>query len=305
MNLNKLCYKIFHIPGYYDPGNVRGKLFNELDSYLESKIARLGTPTILISNQEQYDAFCLAHHQLNPKNKFKWGELGIWASNTLAMKNFLDTDYEYLMLMEDDIYVKNKDRFLELLSEYMDQLPEDWEVFSYFVPEDQYTKYYLKEAKSFAEGFGFETAVTYRGIEENIQGGYLSYPRKDHKGVVESYQDWSMLCYIINRKTAEKILKDVIENGIYEPIDWYVFNVIYLDNRIPIEKSTLQKYGEYGVIAYTLQQQGKRGDIAYMGGTIKINRFKTYSITPEAEKGCSLFETASTYQLREVEDIIE
>lgn len=291
MNLDKLCYKIFHIPGYYDEDNVRERLFNELDSYLEGKIARLDTPTILISNQEQYDIFCLTHHQLNPKNKFKWGELGIWASNTLAMKNFLDTDYEYLMLMEDDIYVENKDRFLELLSEYMDQLPEDWEVFSYFVPEDQYSKYYLKREKSFSDGFGLETSITYRDIEENVPGGYLYYPREDHKGIVKSYQDWSMLCYIINRKTAEKILKDVIENGIYEPIDWYVFNVIYLDNRIPIEKSTLQKYGEDGVIVGN--------------GTIKIDRFKTYSITPEAEKGCSLFKTESTYQLREVENIIE
>jgi len=291
MNLDKLCYKIFHIPGYNDQDNVRERLFNELDSYLEGKIARLDTPTILISNQEQYDIFCLSHHQLNPKNKFKWGELGIWASNTLAMKNFLNADYEYLMLMEDDIYVENKDRFLELLSEYMDQLPEDWEIFSYFVPEDQYSKYYLKREKSFANGFGLETSITYRGIDENIPGGYLSYPREDHKGVVKSYQDWSMLCYIVNRKTVEKILKDVIENGIYEPIDWYVFNVIYLDNRIPIEKSTLQKYGQDGVIVGN--------------GTIKIDRFRTYTITPEAEKGCSLFKTESTYQLREVENIIE
>lgn len=291
MNLDKLCYNIFHISGYNDEDGIRESLFTELDSYLKDKIHRLDTPTILISNKDQYDIFCLSHHSLNPKNKFKWGELGIWASNTLAMKNFLDTDYEYLMLMEDDICVDDKDKFLRLLSHYMDQLPEDWEVFSYFVPEDQYVKYYLKREESFAAGFGLETSITYREINENVPGGYLLHEREDNGGVVKSYQDWSMLCYVINRKTAEKILKDIFENGVYEPIDWYIFNVIYLDNRIPIEKADLEKYNEDGVIF---------GD-----GTIKLDRFKTYSITPKSEKGCRLYKTESTFQKREVENTIE
>jgi GR25 family glycosyltransferase involved in LPS biosynthesis len=33
-----------------------------------------------------------------------------------------------------------------------------------------------------------------------------------------------LLCYIVNRDSAKKILDFVKENGITEPIDWFIFN---------------------------------------------------------------------------------
>jgi len=173
MTLNKFCYKVFHIPGYGESHKQRSDLFKSLDDFLLTKMDRLETDTVLISNEDQYFDFNEKHNLIKTQREFKWGELGIWASNLLAIKNFLNTDKEYLMLMEDDIYVPNQERFVELLEYYMSIIPKDWEVFSYFVHENQFTRF------------------------QDIHG---------HSEIVPAYQDWSMLCYILNRKSAEKIL---------------------------------------------------------------------------------------------------
>ena len=98
MNLDKMCYKIFHIPGYGESHQTRSDLSNYLDSYLINHIDRLDTETILISNKDQYDNFNKEYFELTPKFDFKWGEMGIWASNLLAFKNFLDTNCFFLFI---------------------------------------------------------------------------------------------------------------------------------------------------------------------------------------------------------------
>ena len=206
MMIDKLCYKIFHIPGYADYGNLRSALHKSLNDYLIDKISLLDTDTILISNEEEYLEFNNKYGLLDPQEKFKWGELGIWASNLLAITNFLKSDYDYLMLMEDDILVDEKNKFLPLLEKYMNQLPEDWDFFSYFVDPNQYDR------------FGFETV-----IGEFTGFSYHKRIQVDKGDVVKAYQDWSMLCYVLNKKSAKKILDDVKSHGIKAPIDWYVF----------------------------------------------------------------------------------
>ena len=206
-DITKMCYRIFHIPGYGDYGNVRSKLYNDLDSYLEHKISKLNTETILISNREQYDEFNNKYNLLNPKIDFKWGELGIWASNLLAIQNFLKSDYEYVMLMEDDIYVEDKDKFIKLLSEYMNQLPEDWQAFSYFVDPNQFDRFGTITTVGEMTGFSYTRKL----------------PDVEKGPVVKAYQDWSMLCYILNRNSAQSILDDVKKLGLIFPIDWHLF----------------------------------------------------------------------------------
>lgn len=194
MTLDKFCYKIFHIPGYGESHEQRAELFKSLDDFLSQKMSRLETETILISNEDQYFDFNEKYNLIKTQREFKWGELGIWASNLLAIKNFLNTDKEYLMLMEDDIYVPDKIEFIYLLEKYMGGLPKDWDVFSYFVHPNQLPRF--NESK--------------HGIDDN---GYI----------VKAYQDWSMLCYILNRRSAQMML-DVTQNtGLTMPIDWYIY----------------------------------------------------------------------------------
>lgn len=216
-----ITYKIFHLEGYGDSAELRSKLFNRIDSYLYDYFPRLDCPTVLISNEEEYDKFNSSHNLLNPKTGFKWGELGVWASNLLAMENFLKTDHKYLMLMEDDINFEPG--LIDNLFRYMKQLPEDWDMFSYFVHPNQFSRFDGDQNES---------------------------------GVVKSYQDWSMLCYLITRKMAEKMLRDTKE-GIAEPIDWYMFRHPERYNMYTLAPNAFRPVSLYE-ISSTFQQKEDR-----------------------------------------------
>jgi GR25 family glycosyltransferase involved in LPS biosynthesis len=183
-----LAYKVFHLPGLGESAEDRARLSSNINQYLSQTFSELNTPTIKISNQEEYERFNKEHGLLNPTWTFKYGELGVWASNLLAMKNFLDSEYDYLMLMEDDIAYN--EFFTPLLNVCMQELPADWDIFSYFCHPNQFVRF-----------------------ENNYSG----------ERIVPAYQDWSMLCYILNRRGAQKMLDSVKETGINQPIDWYIF----------------------------------------------------------------------------------
>tara|TARA_R110000850_G_scaffold190308_4_gene316243 strand:- start:16782 stop:18788 length:2007 start_codon:yes stop_codon:yes gene_type:complete len=220
-DINKFCFKIFHLPELSATNSIRKENFRELNIYLSNHLKNLETPTIHIGNKKQYFDFNETYHLLKPTSKFKWGELGIWASNLLAFQNFVKSDFEYTLLIEDDILIENKERFLRLLIQYLKQLPDDWDMFSFYCPENQFKKY-----------------------KPEIQN--------ERKSIVPAYQDYSMVCNVVNRKCAIKVLDDIKQNGIDLPIDHYFFR--------------------------------------------NKNMFKVYTLTPDAEKGCSLIETDSTFQ---------
>lgn len=191
-NTANICYKIFHLPVVSSANPVRRRAFLKLDKFLQKHLHKLETSAVHIGTQEDYFNFNEKHGLLKPNGMFKWGELGIWASNLLAYQNFLETDYEYLLLVEDDILVENNEKFLHLLKNYLSLLPKDCEIFSFYAPENQFHRFHQK-------GFPGDEPV------------------------VPAFQDWSMLCYVIHRKTALKILNDVSLNGFRDPIDHYIF----------------------------------------------------------------------------------
>jgi GR25 family glycosyltransferase involved in LPS biosynthesis len=119
--------------------------------------------------------------------------------------------------MEDDIQIN--DNFYELLSDYLSTIPEDWDVFSYFVHPNQFDRY------------------------TNIRSS---------NEIVLAYQDWSMLCWLITKPAAKKLIEDISKNGISMPIDWYIFR--------------------------------------------QPEKFKSYSLSPTARRGCELYDTVSTFQ---------
>jgi GR25 family glycosyltransferase involved in LPS biosynthesis len=183
----KLAYKIFHIEGMGESAHIRSELYKKANDYLSMYFDELNTPTIKISNQEEYDHFTKNNFDMKPTLNFKFGEMGIWASNLVALKNFIQTDYDYLMLMEDDIEIGQN--FTEYLGKYMSQLPDKWDIFSYFVHPNQFSRY-----------------------------------NNDGKGdVVKAYQDWSMLCWIVNKRSAKKIINNIKIFGVENPIDWHIF----------------------------------------------------------------------------------
>jgi GR25 family glycosyltransferase involved in LPS biosynthesis len=188
-----IAYKLFHLPRDYD----RNKLVENVHSNLLKNIKILDTDTIKISSYDEYVSFKnqnldfnidLNGYNLDNRQGWRYGEVGIWASNWLAWKNFIDSNYDYLILMEDDIVLY--ENFLIELEKYMKQLPKGFDAFHAFCPADQNHKY------------------------------NASLDVSDE--LCSSYQDWSAACYIVSRTGAQKMIH-FASNGINLPLDWFMF----------------------------------------------------------------------------------
>ena len=127
-------------------------------------------------------------YNLDNKQGWRYGEVGIWASNWLAWKSFIESEYDYLILMEDDIVLY--ENFLPELERYMKQLPENFDAFHAFCPSDQNHKYDLS----------------------------MDFSNE----VCSSYQDWSAACYVVSRSGAQKMIY-FASRGIKLPLDWFMF----------------------------------------------------------------------------------
>jgi GR25 family glycosyltransferase involved in LPS biosynthesis len=188
-----VAYKLFHLPRDHD----RNKLVENVHSNLLKNIKILNTDTIKISSYDEYIKFKddypdfnidINGYNLDNKQGWRYGEIGIWASNWLAWKNFINSNYDYLILMEDDIVLY--ENFLIELEKYMKQLPKDFDAFHAFCPADQNHKY--------------DPSMD---VSDNI---------------CSSYQDWSAACYIISRTGAQKMIH-FASSGIKLPLDWFMF----------------------------------------------------------------------------------
>ena len=188
-----ICFKVFHL----DKNKERERFSTEITNYLISNgLNELDTPTISVSDINDIKSFINKYHfNLDPNGYnldciqgWKMGEVGIWASNFIAWNNFLDTDNEIVLLMEDDIIFQNE--FLNDLNDKVKELPDGWDFFSFFVPRDQHGSYNEKMS-----------------VSENIS---------------MVYQDWSMLCYLVSRKGAQKLIESC-KNLVSLPLDWHVY----------------------------------------------------------------------------------
>jgi len=188
-----IAYKLFHLPR----DHARNKAVENVHSHLLKNIKMLNSDTIKISSYSDYIKFVEENpdfnvdpmgYNLDNKQGWRYGEVGIWASNWLAWKSFIESEYDYLILMEDDIVLY--ENFLPELERYMKQLPENFDAFHAFCPSDQNHKY------------------------------DLSMDFSDE--VCSSYQDWSAACYVVSRSGAQKMMY-FASRGIRLPLDWFMF----------------------------------------------------------------------------------
>jgi GR25 family glycosyltransferase involved in LPS biosynthesis len=158
----------------------------------------MDTPTINYSSINQRKQFLSKYPEFNPLRDFKKGELGIFASNYQAWNKFLKSDFDYLLIMEDDIKLDNN--FIDGINSYLERLPKDWDFFSPFVHWWQSANLYNKETHDYGD-----------------------------KDICKSFQTWSLACYFISKQGAKKILES-LNNGFEDPVDWYIFKNTELFN---------------------------------------------------------------------------
>jgi GR25 family glycosyltransferase involved in LPS biosynthesis len=191
------CFKIFHDEGLDKSIGKRKVLAEKATSILKKEFDQIKTPTIIIKNFEDVKLFYKnSKLKIDPLGHFgdgwKPGELGIWASNYTAWKNFAESDYEYIVLMEDDIVLNNN--FNEKLIKYINELPDDWDVFTAYTPPTGNIRY-----------------------RKNKKDLWIN-----KENICKVYQSWSCLCYVVSKKGATKLLKEV-EKTVKSPIDNYLF----------------------------------------------------------------------------------
>ena len=154
LNKTNLCYNVFHLDQPTLNSEVRNKI-KESNSNIISQIATLNkTKTVQIYNEFELTNFLInnkkflitpeghsyevpnyvlnkeekiKYDKINKKNKgWKYGEIGVWASNYLALKSFVDSNFDYAIYFEDDFEIKQE--FIELLQNSYSELPDDWDV---------------------------------------------------------------------------------------------------------------------------------------------------------------------------------
>lgn len=193
------AFEVFHV----DTGNgLRNQSYQHILDTM-APIQRLGSPTVYLDTREKMDKFLADYPSFKintiedyakPGETFppSTGVVGVWASNYLAYKNFLETNKEVLFLFEDDVLLSAN--FHTIVPFYMRELLPIWDFFSLFVPDDSLFAYNEEQHEIY---------------EENV---------------CKSYQQWSCAGYVVSRRGAEKAVKDIETKGITAPIDWYVFN---------------------------------------------------------------------------------
>ena len=199
MSLNA-AYQVLHI----DTGNEeRNYCANQMDAILSRNYTPLGVGTVYLRTFYDLEVFV----EENPSFKINYqdpmvegggpfpptsGLIGIWASNYMAYKRFLETTHDILFIFEDDAIISQN--FAYVVEQHINELPSNWDVFTIFVPED---------------------CLAWYNSDYDIPG---------NDRICHTYQDWSCAGYAISREGARKAIEDVELNGISDPIDWYIFN---------------------------------------------------------------------------------
>ncbi len=130
----------------------------------------------------------------NPGFKFTWdgfkvGEIGNFASHYLSWKYLLSTELDSILIFEDDSLLY--DNFLNKYELAMSNVPQDYDILSLFVHENQMPRFSDSDV-----------------INEVIS---------------KAYQDWSTLCYVVSRQGAKKLIEYVESIGMDDPTDWFIF----------------------------------------------------------------------------------
>jgi hypothetical protein len=191
----RACYKILHDPSFVE----REEYFQLSNGYLSQHYEPLDSPTVILSVPE--DAKKIAQiapdfkidpkgYTLNGIRGWKISEVAVMLGSYLAWKKFLETDYEYMIYVENDALFRP--HFHELVDEYVKYLPDDWGILSMYVDSNQYFKY--------------------------NDTHYLGNPY-----VCKVYQDWSVLCYVVTRECARKMIEDMETNPVDTSIDWGIY----------------------------------------------------------------------------------
>lgn len=221
---SKFCCTVFHAdkPAEKPHEYIREFCVKSITSIIPFET--LDTPTVFIKNIEEVKKFLKDSPEfiLDPKgydpehnrsnneydrNKanpqgWRYSTIGIWASSYTAYKNFLKSEYDYLLIFEDDMLIQND--FMDVFTTHFSELPDGWDVYYHF------------------------------------NAGSPRLAKKITEHLARPNQMWSNAAYVMSRKGAEKAVQSVeTAPGAYLPIDWHFLKQL---NIFDIYTSQQNKY---------------------------------------------------------------
>lgn len=194
--MNKTAFTIFH-----SPNPERDELYHAARNTMLLSFDELKTETVFFKDDsELFDFYKNSELVFNKNGIFDkgWtiGQLGLWASTYVAIKDFLKSDYENLIILEDDIILMNN--FIDNLLFYMTELSENWAMFFGYVPDH----FKLR----------FKKILRTERKKVNIQ----------KPNIIKAFQEECTVCYVVSRSGAERFL-ELLKTPFSSPIDYWLF----------------------------------------------------------------------------------
>lgn len=121
--------------------------------------------------------------------QLKPGEVGLWNTTMKAITMFAESEYDALLILEDDIILNPG--FLAGALGYLERVPMHWDFFYQYVHPWQG-----------ANNFN------------------MSYAIGDTQ-ICRSYQVWSNACFWVSKKGATRLI-EAVARPIDEAVDWYI-----------------------------------------------------------------------------------
>ena len=126
-----------------------------------------------------------------PASGFRLGELGVWMSNYYCWKAISETDFDGVIVFEDDAVIPDDKLFSLIMRAIMLELPSDYDAFSLAPPQRHF----------------------YDRSEHDI-GSEL---------VCRSYQGYGCVSTMYSPKGARKLVDFVESEGFQYPVDCFIF----------------------------------------------------------------------------------
>lgn len=166
-------------------------------------------------------------HKYARKNKIQikgnaifLGELGVWFSQMNSWKAIAKSDYDAVIVFEDDAVVNPV--FVDKFDIIMNRIPSDFDFVALNVPSDQNMDYYYDREFDSNGGWKLRTDTRKRLLSSSH---YIGDPL-----ICTSYQGYSCVANMYSRKGASKLLDITKKNPIVGPVDCMIYQESFKGN---------------------------------------------------------------------------
>lgn len=197
-----ISYGVFHVEGA--GCTDRHVLMDALKSSIGNLWIDIGVETVSFPDLQSAEQGAkllglnfdhTAHDRKPGATGFMKGEIGLWIGTITALRKFLQSQFDLLILFEDDTIPTEGE--IECADTYLKHMSKRVDLFSLFTPEQDFVRYGRK-----------------RHPRAFIGKRFYDNPSRPTK----LYQDSCTLAYAVSRKGARRILQSV-EVEIREPLD--------------------------------------------------------------------------------------